>query len=88
MRTSSEKKEETMSLTIMFFIQVVQIMVLFVFLKKMGQLQKQINAIIDEVKEYIQFVTEEEEVQEQKKKVHHAEEQSQILHAVLGEYFP
>ena len=88
MRTSSEKKEETMSLTIIFLIQVVQTMVLFVFLKKMGQLQKQINAIIDEVKEYIQFVTEEEEVQEEKKKVHHAEEQSQILHAVLGEYFP
>ena len=76
-----------MPLILILLMQVVQAVLLWVFLKRMHRMEKRINSIIDEVKGYIQFVTEEEEKQEIKERVHLAEEQTQLLNAVLGEIF-
>lgn len=86
-------------LEFLFVLQIVIGVMLIVVLRKMVQMKKQVDTIIEEVKNYIQFVTEEEqETLEQRecaqprtfvksKKEEKDEMDSKLIQAVLGEYF-
>lgn len=83
-------------LELVFFIQVVGIIFLLIILQKMIQTKTQIDEITEQVKKYIQVVTEDLEEQQalakeepvQKKSKLLQEEQNQLIQTVLGEYFP
>lgn len=67
---------------------------LIILLRQISILKKQADEIVREVKAYVAYVTEEPEApvnqasQNQPEKEKNEEEQSRIIQAVLGEYFP
>ena len=82
----------------LLFMQVVTITLMIVFLRKLSQMKKQVDRITKEVMQYISYVTEDLEtenevesvpnvtkIQAQKKQ---EEAQNRLIQAVLGEYFP
>lgn len=91
-------------LEVLFLMQLVIGILMVVFLQKLLQIKKQVDDIVREVKEYITFITEEEETDErvlknesdymektERKfvlKENKEEAQTKLIQAVLGEYFP
>lgn len=82
----------------LLFMQVVTITLMIVFLRKLSQMKKQVDRITKEVMQYISYVTDDLEtenevesipnvtkIQVQKKQ---EEAQNRLIQAVLGEYFP
>ena len=65
-------------------------MLMLLFLQKITQLKKQIDEIVIEVENYLEFISEEEKKESKpntKRKSAH-EEQNRLIQAVLAEYFP
>ena len=67
------------------------IILLAVFIRKFNAMKKQIDSIMQEVTNYISCVTEELEVENERKiepSKRLEEAQNRLIQAVLGEYFP
>lgn len=85
-----------MRIEFIFFMQLVLGALMLIFLRKQIEMKKQIDEIVKEVTNYLSYVTEEtEEEQEIETSVIKAsqikekeEAQSRLIQAVLGEYFP
>lgn len=78
-----------MGLEILFFTQICVGILMIVFLLKITQIKQQLDDIIKEVNDYIEFLTEDvREEPKTKKEKKDTEAQSQLIHAVLREYFP
>lgn len=90
------KGERSMRIEFIFFMQLVLGALMLIFLRKQIEMKKQIDEIVKEVTNYLSYVTEEtEEEQEIETSVIKAsqikekeEAQSRLIQAVLGEYFP
>lgn len=87
-------------LEVLFCAQIITGVVLIIMLKKMLQMKKQVEDVIKEVKNYITFVTEEEDVTEVKdsakrekavRSIEMGEDrdalENKLIQSVLGEYF-
>ena len=81
----------------LFLMQIVMGILMMVFLQKLTQMKKQVDKITQEVSNYIAYVTEdieenEETVTEEKhmeiSKNDTEEEKNRLIQAVLKEYFP
>ncbi len=77
-------------LELLFALQIGMLFMMFLFLQKITQMKKQVDNILKEVGDYLQFISEEEEKNTQPvmKKKRKEEEENRIIQAVLGEYFP
>ena len=78
----------------LFFIQLVMGILMLLFLRKLNQMKKQVDMVTKEVMNYISYVTEdiEKEQNEEKSpqkltKKEDEEAQNRLIQAVLGEYF-
>ena len=83
----------------LLFLQIAMGILMIIFLQKQRKIEKQIDGIVREVEGYISYVTNEEQeldkktvldsqvvsLQNKKKK---DEEETRLIQAVLGEYFP
>lgn len=77
-------------LEVIFVMQIIMAMLMLLFLQKITQLKKQIDEIVIEVENYLEFISEEEKKESKpnvKRKSAH-EEQNRLIQAVLSEYFP
>ena len=86
-------------LEFLFVLQLVIGIILIVVLRKIMQMKKQVDTVIEEVKNYIQFVTEEEQENPKQRdvvqnhtyskhsKAEKDEMDSKLIQVVLGEYF-
>ena len=92
-----------MQMEIVVVLQLMLIVLVAILLMKLSQLKKQVTQTIKEVKEYITFVTEDIEHETQENAIYSEKQrfdtlnlqreksentQSQLIHAVLQEYFP
>jgi len=85
-----------MGLELLFFTQICVGILMFIFLHKITQMKRQVDNITKEVQNYITFITEdtiEEEVDQKKESAKREnmpldETKSNLIHAVLSEYFP
>ncbi len=77
-------------LELLFAVQIGTAILMFLVLQKITQMKKQIDDILREVENYLQFISEQEEevARPVMKKRKGEEEQNRIIQAVLGEYFP
>lgn len=86
-----------------FLLQAIMGILMIVFLHKISRIQKQLDAIVKEVKQYVAFVTEADTIEEtygttrEKSEKIHAKSmskkekeaaQNHLIQSVLGEYFP
>ena len=84
---------------VLFFMQIVTGVLMILVLHKMVQMKNKVEKVIQEVENYITFVTQEEEEQSmpmqagegvktaKSKKENLDEAQTKLIQAVLGEYF-
>lgn len=78
----------------LFLMQAVMAILMFIFLRKLNQIKKQMDTITKEVMTYISYVVEEEEEEimlksrSKESEKNQEEAQNSLIQAVLGEYFP
>lgn len=82
----------------LFLMQAVMAILMFIFLRKLNQIKKQMDTITKEVMTYISYVVEEEEEEKEGEIMlksrsketdkNQEEAQNSLIQAVLGEYFP
>ena len=78
----------------LFFMQLVMGILMIIFLRKLIQIKKQMDTITKEVMNYISYVTEDIEKEQNEEKLpqkltkkEDVEAQNRLIQAVLGEYF-
>lgn len=83
-----------MRLEWLFFIQLVMGILMLLFLRKLNQMKKQVDMVTKEVMNYISYVTEDIEKEQNEEKLpqkltkkEDEEAQNRLIQAVLGEYF-
>ena len=80
-----------MYMEILVFLQIAMVILMAIFIQKFNVMKKQIDSIMQEVTNYISCVTEELEVENERKiepPKRLEEAQNRLIQAVLGEYFP
>lgn len=85
-----------MRIEFIFFMQLMIGALMLIFLRKQMEMKKQMDEIIKEVTNYISYITEETEAEQEiensviktSQMKEKEEAQSRLIQAVLGEYFP
>ena len=85
-----------MRLEWIFFMQLAVGVLMLIFLRKQMEMKKQIDEIVNEVTNYITYITEEQDIAleyenslaKAEQRNEKEEEQNRLIQAVLGEYFP
>ena len=82
----------------LFLMQAVMAILMFIFLRKLNQMKKQVDTVTQEVTAYISYVVEEGESEKEaeitlnnrpkESEKNQEEAQNSLIQAVLGEYFP
>ena len=88
--------ERSMRIEFIFFMQLMIGALMLIFLRKQMEMKKQMDEIIKEVTNYISYITEETEAEQEiensviktSQMKEKEEAQSRLIQAVLGEYFP